>query len=77
MIYISKNKVFRGSGFNLLILTFVNITTLFVAQKSLLANELLLNMADQKKKKSLLLLMISIKLLIHKNLISLNMKNYS
>ncbi|MBD2395223.1 TolC family protein [Cyanobacterium aponinum FACHB-4101] len=49
MIYISKNKVFGGSGFNLLILTFVNITTLFVAQKSLLANELLLNMADKKK----------------------------
>lgn len=52
MIYISKNKVFRGSGFNLLILTFVNITTLFVAQKSLLANELLLNMADQKKRRN-------------------------
>jgi len=49
MIYISKNKVFGGSGFHLLILTCVNITTLFVPQKSLLANELLLNMADKKK----------------------------
>ncbi|RMD68017.1 MAG: hypothetical protein D6822_07665, partial [Cyanobacteria bacterium J149] len=35
--------------FNLLILTFVNITTLFISQKSLLANEPSLIMGDNKK----------------------------
>lgn len=49
MIYISKNKVFGSGSFYLLILTFVNITTLFISQKSLLANEPSLTMGDNKK----------------------------